>query len=70
MPTAFPHDSVGLVTPQMAHFSEPLALAWFCKLPNCTVLDTTSLTSREAFGFAVEWMDRHGAELATHCTKE
>ena len=27
MPTAFPPDSVGLVTPQTAHFSEPLALA-------------------------------------------
>ncbi|WXL25368.1 homoserine O-acetyltransferase [Ectopseudomonas mendocina] len=27
MPTAFPHDSVGLVTPQVVHFAEPLALA-------------------------------------------
>ena len=27
MPTVFPPDSVGLVTPQLAHFSEPLALA-------------------------------------------
>ena len=27
MPAAFPPDSVGLVTPQTAHFSEPLALA-------------------------------------------
>jgi homoserine O-acetyltransferase len=26
MPTVFPADSVGLVTPQVAHFSEPLAL--------------------------------------------
>ncbi|MVW74329.1 homoserine O-succinyltransferase MetX [Pseudomonas xionganensis] len=27
MPTAFPHDSVGLVTPQVMDFAEPLALA-------------------------------------------
>lgn len=27
MSTAFPQDSVGLVTPQVAHFAEPLALA-------------------------------------------
>ena len=27
MSTAFPQDSVGLVTPQLAHFAEPLALA-------------------------------------------
>lgn len=27
MPTAFPEDSVGLITPQVAHFAEPLALA-------------------------------------------
>ncbi|MEK1940642.1 MAG: homoserine O-acetyltransferase [Pseudomonas sp.] len=27
MPTAFPEDSVGLVTPQVEHFAEPLALA-------------------------------------------
>jgi homoserine O-acetyltransferase len=27
MPTAFPHDSVGLVTPQVVYFAEPLALA-------------------------------------------
>lgn len=27
MPTAIPHDSVGLVTPQVVHFAEPLALA-------------------------------------------
>jgi homoserine O-acetyltransferase/O-succinyltransferase len=27
MPTAFPQDSVGLVTPQLAHFTTPLALA-------------------------------------------
>jgi homoserine O-acetyltransferase len=27
MPTVFPHDSVGLVTPQIAHFANPLALA-------------------------------------------
>ena len=33
MPAAFPPDSVGLVTPQMAHFSEPLALACGRSLP-------------------------------------
>ncbi|WNW12329.1 homoserine O-acetyltransferase [Pseudomonas sp. DTU_2021_1001937_2_SI_NGA_ILE_001] len=33
MPTVFPHDSVGLVTPQMAHFSEPLPLACGRTLP-------------------------------------
>ena len=33
MPTVFPHDSVGLVTPQLAHFSEPLALACGRSLP-------------------------------------
>ncbi|EPN58199.1 homoserine O-acetyltransferase, partial [Pseudomonas syringae pv. actinidiae ICMP 18807] len=33
MPTVFPHDSVGLVTPQTAHFSEPLALACGRSLP-------------------------------------
>jgi homoserine acetyltransferase len=27
MSTVFPEDSVGLVTPQIAHFDEPLALA-------------------------------------------
>ncbi|MNV46280.1 homoserine O-acetyltransferase [compost metagenome] len=27
MSTAFPQDSVGLVTPQVLHFAEPLALA-------------------------------------------
>lgn len=27
MPTAFPEDSVGLVSPQVFRFSEPLALA-------------------------------------------
>ena len=33
MPTAFPPDSVGLVVPQVAHFSEPLALACGRSLP-------------------------------------
>lgn len=33
MPAAFPPDSVGLVTPQVAHFSEPLALACGRSLP-------------------------------------
>ncbi|MDZ4323497.1 MAG: homoserine O-acetyltransferase, partial [Pseudomonas sp.] len=33
MPTAFPPDSVGLVTPQVAYFSEPLALACGRSLP-------------------------------------
>ncbi|OPG75258.1 homoserine O-acetyltransferase, partial [Pseudomonas ogarae] len=33
MPAAFPPDSVGLVTPQTAHFSEPLALACGRSLP-------------------------------------
>jgi homoserine acetyltransferase len=33
MPSAFPPDSVGLVVPQVAHFSEPLALACGRSLP-------------------------------------
>src|SRR5471030_2661318 len=33
MPAAFPPDSVGLVVPQVAHFSEPLALACGRSLP-------------------------------------
>jgi len=33
MPTVFPPDSVGLVTPQLAHFGEPLALACGRTLP-------------------------------------
>ena len=33
MPTVFPPDCVGLVTPQLAHFSEPLALACGRTLP-------------------------------------
>src|SRR5476649_348448 len=33
MSTVFPQDSVGLVTPQTAHFSEPLALACGRSLP-------------------------------------
>ena len=46
----------------LRHF-EPLARAWFGKLPNCIVLDTTSLTSEEVFGRAIEWIDRHRARL-------
>ena len=53
MPAAFPPDSVGLVTPQVAHFSEPLALACGRSLPAYDLIYETYGTLNAAASNAV-----------------
>ncbi len=53
MSTVFPHDSVGLVVPQTAHFSEPLALACGRSLPAYDLIYETYGTLNPAASNAV-----------------
>lgn len=41
MPAPFPEDSVGLVTPQLFHFDQPLALANYCSLDSYELMVET-----------------------------